>query len=121
MTLEHLERLSKVGSLKPEPFSQSDFDAHVQSGKRRLADARREALSIDSRFDLAYNASHALGLAALRWHGFRAENRYIVFQSLAHTLQLAAARWRVLADAHHKRNVAEYQGELELTASREIF
>ena len=117
MTSEHLEKLAKIGSLKSEPFSQSDYEALLQSGKRRLADARNPTLSLDGRFDLAYNASHALGLAALRWHGFRAENRYIVFQSLAHTLRMAPERWRILDAAHHMRNVSEYQGELNVSES----
>lgn len=117
MTSEQLEKLVKVGSLKPEAFSPTDFEALLQSAKRRLVDARNETLSLDSRFDLAYNASHALGLAALRWHGFRAENRYIVFQCLTHTLQVQPDRWRILADAHRRRNVAEYDGELDANES----
>jgi hypothetical protein len=47
------------------------------------------ALSPEIRFDLAYNAAHALALAALRWNGYRLNNsRYIVFQALPHTLEL---------------------------------
>jgi len=76
MRSEAFENLAKVGSLKPEAFSQTDFDGLLRSGKRRLKDARNEELRFESRFDLAYNASHALGLAALRWHGYRADNRY---------------------------------------------
>lgn len=41
-----------------------------------LHDARQTMLSIESRFDLAYNAAHAGALAALRTHGYRSENRY---------------------------------------------
>ena len=65
------------------------------------------------RFDLAYNAAHALALAALRWHGFRSENRYTVFQVLPHTLALPLALVRVLSKAHTVRNAAEYEGHLE--------
>lgn len=109
-----LENLAtKVGSLKPEAFSQSDFDGLLRSARHRLADAQNRALSTESRFDLAYNASHALALAALRWHGYRADNRYIVFQCLTHTLQIAPEQWRVLDTAHRMRNVAEYSGDFE--------
>jgi hypothetical protein len=80
----------------------------------RLRDAENVALSLESRFDLAYNAAHALSLAALRWHGYRSENRYLVFQSLTHTLALEAAQWRVLDQAHNKRNLAEYEGDLDV-------
>ncbi len=48
-------------------------------------DAANTSLSLEGRFDLAYNAAHSLSLAALRWHGYRASNRYIVFQVLPHT------------------------------------
>lgn len=53
-----------------------------------MTDARKSSNSIESRFDLAYNAAHALCLAALRRSGYRAENRYIVFQVLPDTLGL---------------------------------
>jgi type I restriction enzyme M protein len=36
-------------------------------------------LALESRFDLAYDAAHALSFAALRWHGYRSGNRYIVW------------------------------------------
>jgi hypothetical protein len=54
---------------------------------------------MESRFDLAYNAAHALCLAALRWHGYRPTNRYIVFQGLPHTLGLADAHSGATASA----------------------
>lgn len=73
-----------------------------------------KGLSLDSRFDLAYNAAHAFSLAALRWHGYRSENRYTVFQCLEHTVKLPPELWRVLDQAHRKRNLAEYEGHLEV-------
>lgn len=84
------------------------------SGVARLEDARREDLSLESRFDLAYNAAHALALAALRWHGFRSESRYLVFQCLQHTVELSPVQWRVLDEAHRRRNLSEYEGYLEV-------
>ena len=86
----------------------------MRSGKARLIDARNASLSIESRFDLAYNAAHALSLAALRWQGYRSENRYLVFQTLEHTLNIAPQVWRVLALCHDRRNLAEYEGHLEV-------
>jgi hypothetical protein len=55
-----------------------------------------------------------LALAALRYHGFRPSNRYIVFQVLPHTLGVGSEVWRVLAKGHEIRNVAEYEGELNI-------
>jgi hypothetical protein len=94
---EQLENLVKIGQLKAEPGSRTEFDGLVSSARKRFTDARNYSLSSESRFDLAYNAAHAFALAALRRCGYRAENRYVVFQSLAHTLGLDAAVWRVLA------------------------
>lgn len=115
MTSQNLENLVKTGSLKSEPASQGEFNGLLRSAKARLTDAGNASLAIESRFDLAYNASHALALAALRWHGYRSDNRYIVFQCLQHTLDVKPEVWRVLAQCHQRRNVAEYEGHLEVS------
>ena len=114
MTSQNLENLVKIGKLKKEPVSQKEFDGLVESGRARLVDARKSSLAIESRFDLAYNASHALALAALRWHGYRSDNRYLVFQCLEDSPGLTPEYWRILALGHQRRNLAEYQGHLEI-------
>ncbi len=114
MASDNLANLAKVGQLKAEPASQSEFDGLVRSGRARLIDARNKGLAIESRFDLAYNASHSLALAALRWHGYRSENRYLVFQVLEQTAGLSTGVWRVFATAHQKRNLAEYEGHVDV-------
>ncbi len=86
MTSPELENLVRAGKLKREPPAAAEIDGLRRSGEARLADAQRPELSIESRFDLAYNAAHVLALAALRRLGFRSENRYLVFQVLPHTL-----------------------------------
>jgi hypothetical protein len=84
-----LENLSRPGgSLKPEPPDEAEIAGLVRTGHARLRDATNTSLALESRFDLAYNAAHALCLAALRAKGYRAGNRYIVFQALPHTLGL---------------------------------
>lgn len=114
MPKRELENLAAAGSLKVEPSSATEIDGLIRSGETRLHDAENVALSIESRFDLAYNAAHALSLAALRWHGYRPEKRYVVFQALAHTLSLSTAQWRILDDAHRRRNVIEYEGRVDV-------
>jgi hypothetical protein len=111
-----LDNLVKIGKLKREPFAEAEFAGLLISAKRRLADARSEALSPESRFDLAYNASHAYALAALRLRGYRSETRTLVFQTLEHTVGMAAPEWRVLAKCHDIRNLAEYEGQTEIDA-----
>ncbi len=114
MPHDKLDNLVKVGQLKAEPSSDQEVAGLTSSGLVRLRDAGNESLSIESRFDLAYNAAHALSLAALRRSGYRSENRYIVFQCLKHTLDLPNEQWRILDQAHRKRNLAEYEGHLDV-------
>jgi len=85
----------------------------VASAKRRLKDAQVEVLSEESRFLLAYGAAHALATAALRWHGYRSDNRYLVFQCTQHTVELDKGKWLVLDQCHRRRNLAEYEGQLD--------
>lgn len=118
MAIPELDNLVRVHQLKAETAVQSEFDGLIKSGMKRLQDVQRiPGLSKESRFDLAYNAAHALSLAALRWHGYRSENRYIVFQCLTHTTQLPSTQWRILDQAHRKRNLAEYEGDIDIEES----
>lgn len=114
MANEELENLVRIRQLKPDPASEEEILGLFRSGKIRLADAKNESLSKESRFDLAYNAAHALSLAALRRAGYRSESRYLVFQCTQHTLDLASENWRVLDHAHRKRNLAEYEGDIDI-------
>jgi hypothetical protein len=108
-----LENLSGPGQpLRKEEPDANEFAGLERSGLRRLADAEKQANSLESRFDLAYSAAHALCLAALRRSGYRATNRYIVFQVLPHTLGVGPEVWRVLARCHELRNRGEYEGDL---------
>lgn len=114
MPLERLDNLVAIGKLKAEAPARAELDGLCRSGSERLRDSQRKALGLSSRFDLVYNAGHALALAALRFHGYRSENRYVVFQVLTDTIELPAAQWRVLDDAHRRRNRAEYEGDIDL-------
>ena len=114
MANEHLDNLAARGLLKPEASAADEIRGLIHSGAARLADAKNADLSLESRFDLAYNAAHALSLAGLRIAGYRANNRYLVFQCLEHTLGLPNEKWRVLDQAHRKRNLAEYEGVIDV-------
>jgi hypothetical protein len=114
MNSKNLDNLVNIGQLKKESFNQNEFDGLVSSGKTRLKDAKLSSLSPESRFDLAYNAAHALSLAALRKCGYRSNNRYIVFQVLPETTGLGPEVWRILSKCHDQRNLAEYEGFIEI-------
>lgn len=112
-----LDRLVSAGQLKVEPRNHVEVARMIVMARTRLRDAGLDAVSLEGRFTSAYNAAHAAALAALRWNGYRSESRYIVFQCLTHTLGWPAGRWRVLDAAHRKRNLAEYEGYLEVEGS----
>jgi hypothetical protein len=111
-----LANLERIGKLKSEAPDARERAGLLRSATVRLQDARQPILSLESRFDLAYNAAHAAALSALRAHGYRSENRYLVFQCLEHTLGYTPQRWLLLDQAHKKRNLAEYEGDLDVTA-----
>lgn len=110
-----LEDLCGPGKpLQKEPPDSAEFAGLKRSGLARLADATNIDNSLEGRFDLAYNAAHALRLAALRRCGYRPANRYVVFQVPPHTLGLTPEVWRVLAKCHEIRNLGEYEGNLNV-------
>lgn len=110
-----LENLCGAGKpLKAEAPDANEITGLQRAALARLTDARNPSLALESRFDLAYNAAHALCLAALRRMGYRAGNRYIVFQVLPHTLALGPEVWRVLDKCHNTRNLGEYEGLIDV-------
>ena len=110
-----LDNLCGVGKpLKAEAPDTREIEGLVRTGRARLLDARNLNLALESRFDLAYNAAHALALSALRRKGYRSSNRYMVFQALPHTLGFGPEVWRVLDKCHNTRNLGEYEGLLDI-------
>ena len=114
MSPSPLDNPVRIGQLKAEPPSEAECQGLLRSGLHRQDDAGREELSLESRFDLAYNAAHALALTALRHCGHRSESRYLVFQCLQHTIDLPGEQWRILDQAHRRRNLAEYEGFMDV-------
>lgn len=117
MAADALANLARIGQLKVEARNPAEVLRMLKQAKTRLADAQLAHVSVDGRFASSYGAGHAAALAALRWHGYRSENRFMVFQCLPHTLGWPPHRWRVLDTAHQKRNLAEYEGYLDVEES----
>ena len=85
----------------------------LAAARTSLTDAQKD-LDPDSKFTPAYGATHRLDLAALRREGYRSEDRISVFQTLVHTLGTSAADVQVFLKAHNERNLAEYQGRIDI-------
>ncbi len=114
MGKQELDNLVKIGNLKTEAASRSEFDGMVKSARRGLADAQNESIETDSQFDLAYEAAHKFALAALRRQGYRSENRITVFQTLVHTLAIDNSDLQIFLKAHNERNLAAYEGRVDI-------
>lgn len=110
---ENLENLLRSGGLKAEPPDRKECEGLMRSATDRLKDAHTASLSFASRFDLAYNAAHAIALAALRLRGYRSDKRYLVFQCLVHTVDANKLQVRLFALCHERRNLAEYEGYMD--------
>lgn len=50
----------------------------------------------------------------MRLKGYRSDRRYLVFQCLPHTLNLDKVRVRLFALCHERRNLAEYEGYMDI-------
>jgi len=107
-----LDSLVGSGLLKREPPSDAELRQFIAHARHALADAALPGISPSGRFDLAYNAAHALSLAALRANGYRPGDgrghRAIVFQSLVHTLDAPETLASTLNRYHTRRNRSEY-------------
>lgn len=112
--IEQLENLVRTGGLKAEPPDANESAGLLRSAVDRLKDAHNSALSFASRFDLAYNSAHALALYALRQMGYRSDKRYLVFQCLTYTADVSKTQIRIFVLCHERRNLAEYEGYLDV-------
>ena len=117
MSLPKFDNLVRIGQIKAEPRNEAEARRLLAMARTHLKDARLGSVSREGRFISAYTAGHAAALVALRWQGYRSENRYAVFLCLEHTIGWPADRWRVLDAAHQKRNLAEYEGTLDVEES----
>jgi hypothetical protein len=118
VSIAALENLVKIRQLATEPRNETEIRRLLHMAQTHLADAQQSPVSMEGRYLSAYAAGHSAGLAVLRHHGYRRESRYTVFQSLSHTLGWPAERWRLLDAAHRARNLAEYEGFMEIELSQ---
>jgi hypothetical protein len=114
MSTPELDNLVGIKKLKSESASRREFEGMLKSARSHLVDAQNRGIDPDSRFDLAYGAAHRRALAALRQHGYRSEDRITVFQTLVHTVGSGSGDVQVFLKAHNARNVAEYEGWMEI-------
>lgn len=83
----------------------------------KLADARNDQISLDSRFDLAYEALLQIGLLALRANGLRPDSRgghhVMALQTLDSTIQYPREKLRLLDRFRRQRAAGLYDASFE--------
>jgi hypothetical protein len=83
----------------------------------KLADAHNAQISLDSRFDLAYEALLQIGLVALRANGLRPDSRgghhVIALQTLDTTIQYPREKLRLLDRFRRQRAAGLYDASFE--------
>ncbi len=115
----NLANLARAGQLAAEPTSPGEIAAMLKGADDQLRDSGIESLSAAGRFMLAYNAVHALALAALRAEAYRPStsqgHRKIIFQVLEATAGAPRELWVALDRYHDRRNAVEYHGAAPAT------
>ncbi|HEX9192615.1 MAG TPA: hypothetical protein VF871_02505 [Burkholderiales bacterium] len=110
----NLANLGRAGQLAAESTSVGEIGRLLKSADDQLRDSGIKSVSAAGRFMLAYNAVHALALAALRAEGYRPSasrgHRKLIFQVLETTAGAPRDLWVALDSYHDRRNAAEYQG-----------
>ena len=100
------------GHLKAHKTSQKEIEQFFAVFERDMADARVEALSVERKFESAYNAALVMARAALATSGYRTSgegNHYWTIQSLAFTLQMDADTINQFNKFRQKRNTSNYE------------
>ena len=114
MGKQEFDNLVKIKRLKSEPPTHSEYTG--MAGVRTQAPCRCAERRPGPRQPIRSRlcAAHRLALAALRREAYRSEGRITVFQTLVHTLGTDRAHIQTFLKAHNERNLAEYQGRVEI-------
>ena len=117
MTLENL-----VGKgLEYETPVPTEIQRLLQKAGNRIKDARSEAITYDSRFDLVYEGILQLAICALRANGYRLGSKgghhVIALQSLTKSIGYPKEKIRLLDEFRRQRSVGLYDGSFDPTNS----
>jgi hypothetical protein len=110
MTLDNL-----IGKgLTREPTDREEMLRFREKIRTKLRDCRTRDLSLDSRFDLAYEALLQIGVAALRANGLRPDSRgghhVMALQTLNLTVGFPREKLRLLDEFRRQRAAGLYDG-----------
>ena len=103
------------GDLEQRPTTRSEIARLLHLARRNVADAGVEALSLDRRFNTAYEAAYALATVVLRASGYRVKgsssrHHWLTFTLLPELMgPEAESRSRYYQSCRRKRHQATYE------------
>jgi hypothetical protein len=117
MTLDNL-----VGrGLEKAQADREELTRYLGRIRRKLADSRQRSISLDSRFDVVFEALLQIALAALRANGYRttsgAGHQQLAIQALPKTIGVPAGAVRTLDEFRKRRSAGLYLAEFEPSAA----
>lgn len=85
--------------------------------RRKLADSRKDSISLDSRFDIAFEGLLQIALAALRANGYRttsdAGHQRLAIQLLPKSIGIEPSEIRTLDEYRKKRSIGLYEADFD--------
>ena len=116
MTLVTLDNLVGRG-LEREPTDRDEIARLLARADRKLEDSAHVVISLDSRFDIAYEALLQISLAALRANGLRVTaergHQALAVQSLVKSIGLDPKMVRLVDEFRKKRGSGLYEWDYE--------
>ena len=85
--------------------------------RRKIADSKKDSISLDSRFDIAFEGLLQIALAALRANGYRttsdAGHQQLAIQLLPKSIGIDPSELRALDEYRKKRSIGLYEANFD--------
>ena len=107
--------------LEKAPTNKAEISRYLAKIRRKLEDSRKSSISLDSRFDIAFEALLQIALAALRVNGYRttteAGHQQLALQLLPKSIGIEPAEIRTLDEYRKKRSIGLYEADFDPSES----
>ena len=95
----------------------NEITRYLTKIRRKIADSRKDSISLDSRFDIAFEALLQISLAAIRANGYRttseAGHQRLAIQLLPKSIGVDPAEIRVLDEYRKQRSIGLYEADFD--------
>jgi len=113
MTLDNM-----VGrGLEQADSDRAEIARYLTKIRRKLADSRKDSISLDSRFDIAFEALLQIALVSLRANGYRttsdAGHQQLAIQLLPKSIGIDPSELRTLDEYRKRRSAGLYEADFD--------